>query len=51
MDIAMDISIAIMCGVELFFLLIPLLKYYPVLPPSGSKRDISKVRKALVHTQ
>lgn len=49
-DIAMDMSIAIMCGAGLFFLLLPFLKEYPVSPASGSQKDILKVRRALVHT-
>ncbi|XP_076795154.1 uncharacterized protein LOC143433733 [Arvicanthis niloticus] len=42
MDIATDMSIAIMCGVGLFFLLLPFLKEYPVSPPPESERDILK---------
>ncbi|XP_034365592.1 uncharacterized protein LOC117713500 [Arvicanthis niloticus] len=42
MDIAMDMTIAIMCGVGLFFLLLPFLKKCPVSPPPESERDIPK---------
>lgn len=48
---AMDLSIAILCGVGLFFLLITFLKDCPLSPASGNKTDIPKVRGALVHTQ
>nr|XP_034365713.1 uncharacterized protein LOC117713566 [Arvicanthis niloticus] len=42
MDLAMDMSIAIMCGVGLFILLLPFLKEYPVSLPPESERDILK---------
>ncbi|GAB1298174.1 hypothetical protein APTSU1_001341000 [Apodemus speciosus] len=42
MDIAMDMSIAIMSGMGLFFLLLPFLKECPVSPPPESERDILK---------
>ncbi|XP_017456254.2 uncharacterized protein LOC689526 [Rattus norvegicus] len=42
MDIATDLSIAILCGVGLFFLLIPFLKDCPLSPASGNKTDIPK---------
>nr|XP_038952358.1 spermatogenesis-associated protein 31-like [Rattus norvegicus] len=40
MDIAMDMSFGIVCGVGLFFLLTPFLKKYPLSPPPESQRDI-----------
>ncbi|NP_001028942.1 uncharacterized protein LOC380845 [Mus musculus] len=39
MDIAMDMTIGFMCGVGLFFLLIPFLKEYPVSPASENEWD------------
>ncbi|XP_038952252.1 spermatogenesis-associated protein 31A6-like [Rattus norvegicus] len=39
---AMDLSIAILCGVGLFFLLITFLKDCPLSPASGNKTDIPK---------
>ena len=48
--IAMDITIAFLCGAGLFFLLLLFLKELPVSPPPESERDIPKVRRALVHT-
>lgn len=44
-DTAMDMSIAILCGAGLFFLLTPFLKDCPLSPGSGSKTDIPKVRE------
>ncbi|XP_028618922.1 uncharacterized protein LOC114617503 [Grammomys surdaster] len=40
MDIAMDMTIAIMCGVGLFFLLLPFLKEYPVSSPPENEYDL-----------
>lgn len=51
MHIALDMTFGIICGVGLFFLLIPFLKKYPVSPPPKSKMDMPKVRRAVVHTQ
>jgi hypothetical protein len=51
MDIAMDMNIGFMCGVGLFFLLIPFLKEYPVSPASENEWDKPQVRRALVYTQ
>ncbi|XP_032755388.1 spermatogenesis-associated protein 31A6-like [Rattus rattus] len=45
MSTAMDIIFAILCGVGLFFLLIPFLKEYPGSPPPGSEKNISEVVK------
>nr|XP_034365777.1 spermatogenesis-associated protein 31A6-like [Arvicanthis niloticus] len=45
MDIAMDLSLAFMCGTGLFFLLLPFLKKYPVSSPPESESDIPKVVK------
>ncbi|XP_036044821.1 spermatogenesis-associated protein 31E1 [Onychomys torridus] len=43
--IAMDVIFGIMCGVGLFFLLIPFLKTYPVSSPPGSGKNTPKVRR------
>ncbi|XP_052584365.1 spermatogenesis-associated protein 31-like [Peromyscus californicus insignis] len=43
--IAMDVIFGIMCGVGLFFLLIPFLKTYPVSPPPGSGKNTPKVMR------
>ena len=51
MDIAMDMTIGFMCGVGLFFLLIPFLKEYPVSPASENEWSKPQVRRALVYTQ
>ena len=51
MSTVVDMSFAIMCGVGLFYLLIPFLKEYPELPPPGREKNITKVRKALVDIQ
>ena len=48
---AKDMIIGVMCGMGLFFLLIPFLKKYPASPPPGSRKNPPKVRKALVETQ
>ncbi|XP_063132948.1 uncharacterized protein LOC134482685 [Rattus norvegicus] len=40
MDIAMDMSFGIVCGMGLFFILLPFLKKYPLSPPPESQRDI-----------
>uniref|UniRef100_A0A8C8UEY8 SPATA31 domain-containing protein n=1 Tax=Peromyscus maniculatus bairdii TaxID=230844 RepID=A0A8C8UEY8_PERMB len=49
--IEMDVIFGVMCGVGLFFLLIPFLKIYPVSPPPESGKNTPKVRKALAETQ
>lgn len=49
--IEMDVIFGVMCGVGLFFLLIPFLKTYPVSPPPESGKNTPKVRKALAETQ
>ncbi|GAB1298171.1 Gene model 904, (NCBI) [Apodemus speciosus] len=41
--IAMDMTIAFLCGAGLFFLLLPFLKELPVSPPPESERDMPKV--------
>ncbi|GAB1298168.1 Predicted gene, 30302 [Apodemus speciosus] len=52
MYIAMDISFGIICGVGLFFLLIPFLKKYPVSPPPEIEKDIPKdVQKGQSNTR
>ena len=51
MSIVVDISFAIMCGVGLFYLLIPFLKEYPESPPPGREKNTPKVRKALTEIQ
>nr|BAE21538.1 unnamed protein product [Mus musculus] len=43
MSIVVDISFAIMCGVGLFYLLIPFLKEYPESPPPGREKNTPKV--------
>ncbi|KAL1784684.1 hypothetical protein HispidOSU_017653 [Sigmodon hispidus] len=40
---AIDMMFGVMCGVGLFFLLIPFLKKYPVSPPPGTGRNTPKV--------
>ncbi|XP_031220249.1 spermatogenesis-associated protein 31A1-like isoform X2 [Mastomys coucha] len=47
MEVAMDVSIAFMCGAGLFFLLLPFLKEYPVSPLPESERDKTKDVKRL----
>lgn len=49
-DTAMDMSIVILCGAGLFFLLTPFLKNLPV-SPCESEKDITEVRRALVHME
>ncbi|XP_051050505.1 spermatogenesis-associated protein 31A6 [Phodopus roborovskii] len=46
--IPMDVIFGVLCGVGLFFLLIPFLKTYPVSPPPGSEENTAKVRRTLV---
>nr|XP_042134408.1 spermatogenesis-associated protein 31E1-like [Peromyscus maniculatus bairdii] len=43
--IEMDVIFGVMCGVGLFFLLIPFLKTYPVSPPPESGKNTPKVRR------
>ncbi|XP_042134397.1 spermatogenesis-associated protein 31E1-like isoform X2 [Peromyscus maniculatus bairdii] len=43
--IEMDVIFGVMCGVGLFFLLIPFLKIYPVSPPPESGKNTPKVRR------
>ncbi|XP_052047765.1 uncharacterized protein LOC127691875 [Apodemus sylvaticus] len=45
MSTLLDMSFAVMCGVGLFYLLIPFLNEYPDSPPPGSKKNIQKVVK------
>ncbi|XP_052047828.1 uncharacterized protein LOC127691980 [Apodemus sylvaticus] len=45
MSLVVDMGFAIMCGVGLFYLLIPFLKEYPESPPPGSQKNIPKVVK------
>ncbi|CAH6799624.1 4931408C20Rik [Phodopus roborovskii] len=40
--IPMDVIFGVLCGVGLFFLLIPFLKTYPVSPPPGSEENTAK---------
>jgi len=49
-DLAMDMSIAILCGAGLYFLLTPFLKNLPV-STCESEMDITEVRRALVHME
>ncbi|XP_021036073.1 uncharacterized protein LOC110308073 [Mus caroli] len=42
MHIAIEMTFGIICGVGLFFLLIPFLKKYPVSPPPENKMDMPK---------
>jgi hypothetical protein len=51
MSMVLDMTFAIILGVGIFYLLIPFLKEYPESPPSGSKTNIRKVRKARTNIQ
>jgi hypothetical protein len=51
MDIAIGMNIGI-CGKKgLFFLLFPFFREYSLPPAAGSKWEILKVSKDMVHTQ
>ncbi|CAH6799750.1 Gm906 [Phodopus roborovskii] len=49
--IPMDVIFGVLCGVGLFFLLIPFLKTYPVSPPPGSGENTAKVRRGQSKTR
>lgn len=50
MSTILDMTFAIICGVGLYYLLIPFLIECPESPPPRREKKFPKVRNALVHT-